>query len=676
MSLKFNNPLLRPLSKQFVGPLLFVVFGAAALVVLFAVLNPLSASKSVLNTNGHYSIHSPILISHAPKIVITEGALRFVEGETNSKDTNLFTGLPLNWIDKFISNKFSHIALDDAVITIDFRGQTSKNEKGKANASSSPKQLVHLALQKSQLESLSLTNSKLILLRDFSEPLSLQIKKSKFELDLGDAEIEGQGLLTTKKGLTEFSLSHDFSDKNSKGIRLNALSLSLNNKHFNANFEGVLEGRTGLHFKGETTFNFKDIFAWNFLRDLETKQIKDDRSIRFSGGGSLHWSGIEGTLTKGTFKFGQNAASGSLNLKLSQANPEISGTLAFKNLYFSELYPQKRRKTSKGTDATNQEIDEALINRIKVITPLIREYDADLRISANRISLKDVQLDEVGFSLFQKKGELLIDMAGASLFNGAASGLLKIDTNSPKPRLHVNAGFTNVDLSKLNDAWPEHSYFNGLGHLKLKLTSYGDKGQEIYENMFGSLEFAMPQGGDVHFNLKEFLGEQEHNSEQSLKKLGNANSPIKTLTSIAHFSKGAIIFDHFMISTVEYDFTGNGFLNFKSLNTNWNIATWDKSDFKSSNEQKNTAQETQKQNEDKVQGEAESRTFSDGNKDEIISTPILLTCSHITGSLDNLEFEKFTALHLSLLNRACPAFYHFDQLKTKDTPIVQTDNAG
>lgn len=663
MSLKFNNPLLRLFSKDFVGPFLFIVLSAAALVVLFAALNPLSASKSALKSNGHYSIQSPILISHAPKIVITEGTLRFVEGPTKAEGISLFTALPLNWIDHFISIGFSHIALDDAVITIDFRGQVSKVQEEVGSASA--EKLVHLALQKSQLESLSLSNSKLVLLKDFSQPLNLQIKKSKFELDLSDAEIEGQGLLTTKKGLTEFSLSHDFSDKNSKGIVLNALSLSLKNKHFDATFEGVLEGRAGLHFKGETSFNFKDILAWDLLRDLETKQTKDSGSIRFSGGGSLNWSGTEGMLTEGTFKFGRNLASGSLNLKLSQANPEISGTLAFKNLDFSDLYSLKRRKSSKGTDKTNQQVDETLINRIKIITPLIRDYDADLRISANRISMKDVQLDEVGFSLFQKKGELLIDMAGASLFEGAASGLLKIDTNSPKPRLHVNAGFTNVDLSKLNGALPEHALFNGLGHLKLKLTSYGDKGQEIYENMFGSLAFTLPQGGDIQFNLKEFLGEQEHNSEQSLKELTNGTSPIKKLTSIAHFSKGAVVFDHFMISTIGHDFTGNGFLNLKSYHTNWNIAAWDKSELKDPNEEKS-----------KVSKETESEASSDGTKNGIVSTPILLTCSNITGPLDHLMFEKFTALHLSLLNKACPAFYHFDQLKTKDSPIVQSDNAG
>lgn len=663
MSLKFDNPLLRLFSKDFVGPFLFIVFGAAALVVLFATLNPLSASKSALKSNGHYSVQSPILISHAPKILITEGTLRFVKGPTKADGISLFTGLPLNWMDHFISIGFSHIALDDAVITIDFRGQISNAEK--KDGSATPEKLVHLALQKSQLESLSLTNSKLILLRDFSQPINLQIKKSNFDLDLDDAEIEGQGQLTTKKSLTEFSLSHDFSEKDSKGILLNALSLSLKNKDFDANFKGVLEGRAGLHFKGETSFNFKDILAWNLLRDLETKQTKDSGSIRFSGEGSLNWSGTEGMLTEGTFRFGRNVASGSLNLKLSQANPEISGTLAFNNLEFSEFYSLKRRKFSKGVDQAQQQVDQTLINRIKIITPLIREYDADLRISSNRISMKEVQLDEVGLSLFQKKGELLIDMAGASLFDGAASGLLKIDTNSPKPRLHVNAGFTNVDLSKLNNALPEHALFNGLGHLKLKLTSYGDKGQEIYENMFGSLAFTLPQGGDIQFNLKEFLGEQEHNSDQTLKELTNGTSPIKKLTSIAHFSKGSVVFDHFMISTIEHDFTGNGFLNLKSHHTNWNIAAWDKSDLKGSNEEKS-----------KVSKETESGTSTEGAKNEIVSTPILLTCSHITGPLDHLVFEKFTALHLSLLNKACPAFYHFDRLKTKDSPIVQSDNAG
>ena len=86
--------------------------------------------------------------------------------------------------------------------------------------------------------------------RDFTKPLQVDLKNSQFEVDLDDHEIEGAGQLNFGDKLTDFSLSHEFSDKDKKGVVLNEINLSLKNDDFVSNFEGVLEGRSGLHFKG------------------------------------------------------------------------------------------------------------------------------------------------------------------------------------------------------------------------------------------------------------------------------------------------------------------------------------------------------------------------------------------------------------------------------------------
>ena len=119
--------------------------------------------------------------------------------------------------------------------------------------------------------------------------------------------------------------------------------------------------------------------------------------------GPFIWSNHEGTLSDGQFKFGRNKASGSLSLRLSQANPEVTGTLAFETLNVSDLHTLKRRSKPASKQTEPNDDTAPLISTIKLITPLIRNYDADVRLSANRIKLHDLEINEAGLSLFQKK---------------------------------------------------------------------------------------------------------------------------------------------------------------------------------------------------------------------------------------------------------------------------------
>lgn len=652
-----------------IGLALFSLIGAVLLFSVTVFSNPLSASKS----DGYYSLTSPLVISAAPKVIITEGKLRFFDGSVKKNKADLLGGLPFNWTDLFIAKKLTHIELTDAKIALDFRG--TKSAVNKELTQEGTNQLVRTVLKKSELEHVKITKSSLTVFRDFTKPLQVDLKSSQFEVDLDDHEIEGAGQLNFGNKVTDFSLSHEFSDKDKKGVVLNEINLSLKNDDFVSNFEGVLEGRSGLHFKGNVSLEIVDINHSN-LSFVKSPTSGTSDAIRFMASGPFIWSNHEGTLSDGQFKFGRNKASGSLSLRLSQANPEVTGTLAFKTLNVSDLHTLKRR-TKLASKQTEPNDDTApLISTIKLITPLIRNYDADVRLSANRIKLHDLEINEAGLSLFQKKGELLIDMAGLNLLEGTATGLIKIDTNSPKPRWHINSGFKNINLSKLSGVLPNHSFLKGIGHLKVKLTSFGDKGEEISENMSGSLHFTLPKGGEVGLDLSQFIGEQEKNSEQTLKDLKSGKSSFQFLNGIAHFAKGSVIFDHFMVSTKKYDFTGHGFLNLKSQALNWHVASWETTelvgnDVSSEPLQNDTADlptADEKQNDN--QSEDNKKTV-----ENVIKTPLLLTCSHIRGFWDALSFEKYTALHLSLLNKACPAFYHYDQLKTKDHPIVHSDNA-
>ena len=668
-----------PLTSKFsFAPLIgLALFGFGSLVFLISgvfITNPLSASKLANKGNGFYSLSQPIILSHSPKVMITEGKLRFLSGKVKKNSADILGSLPFNWTDLIITKKHSHAHLSEAKILIDFRDNIDDLKKAEGEANGLINRSV---LAKSYLEHIHITDTEVKVYKNHSKPLVVALKTGEFQVDLSDGELEGTGQLKLGEIMTEFSLTHDFSKKTAKGVTLNQIEFELKNENFISKLDGILEGRRGLHFKGTASLHLNNINKSDFSFDQSARS----KAIQFKTSGTLDWAGDEGTLSKARFKFGRNAAEGSLSLKLSQANPEVSGTLAFKTLDFSELHSLKRRAKKvhqlKETHSKNSIEETPLISALNFITPLIRNYDADVRLSADKIKVRDLSLKDAGFSLFQKNGELLIDIAGLQLLGGSATGLIKIDTNSPKPRWHINSGFKNLNLSDLKDILPHHSFLAGVGHLKLKMTSFGDKGDEIYENMSGSLNFRMPKGGSIQLDLKQFIGEQEHSSDKTLKDLAAGKSSFQFLNSIAHFAKGAVIFDHFMISTKSHDYTGHGFLNLKSHNLNWHIASWETTEISENSSDVDQSEKDGTSGKDNNLSSSARKEMlkAKSNKGEMTKAPILLTCSHIDGLWDQLQFEKYTALHLSLLNKACPAFYHFDPLKTKEHTIVHSDNA-
>lgn len=670
MSFNLNQLYTRPSLALLCG----MFFSLLITVILFSSYDAHSDPLPKTITDGFYSLNAPIIISHSPLVSITKGKVRLIDLKKNEKSLPLIGFLPSEWIKLFVVQKLSNIELTDAKITVDFRRMDIR-ASDKSNQSNT-ESLISSSLKKSYLETILIKNSSLTIYRDYNKPTEALISNCELEVDLDDGEIDGSGNLLLNKLITSFTLSHDFSNKNDKGIVLNQINLSLKNTIFSSEIDGVLYGRSGLHFKGDVELDIKDTNALNLLNNAGGQVTESKDFIHFLAAGLLNWSDSQGTLSNGKFKFGNNSATGTLSLKVSQANPEISGTLAFNNLDFSNFKTATRRPKLSKPDVSDRNFNDYLFEKAKNIYPLIRNYDADLRVSAGLIKIHEFELQDSGFSLFQKKGELLIDMAGISLFKGTATGLLKIDTNSPKPRWHINTGFKNIELAELSLALKSPAFLSGLGDLKIQLTSFGDKGTEIYENMFGSLSFAMPNGGEVALSLNEFLGEQKLDSEKTFKKLQSGKTPFVSLKAESHFSKGAMIMDHLLVSIENNDLTSRGFINLKSNVMDLHVASWET--VTEPEEDTSTSKGTDKRTQNEKQRVDPHLGLIDTtqNKIKLSPTPILLTCTHIYGAWSELILNKLTALHLSLLNRGCPVNYHYDPLKTKDNPIVPTDNAG
>lgn len=682
---------------------------------------------------GYYSLSRPLVISSSPLLRVEKGTVKFLAQETQDDKgssfikARLFGILPSQWTELFTEQKLTDLTLQDAVLTLDLRGTPSERVD--------PQRAIGLALKNSYLENVTLVDSSLILLQDFAKPKTIIIKQGSFNIDLPDREFDGKGLLNIDGMETRFTLENDFSKQDGDGAVINQIKLDLNSDVFSGYFKGAMAGRHGLFLKGKADFKTSDaglLSGWLGIRDTEdlkpdrNKTASDEEPLNFSVSGQLDWSMNEGTLSDCSFGFNENMASGSISLRLSQSNPEISGTLAFPML---DLSPQThllglsdealKALPAEDTESAAQppahstmRVNEQLGKTASYLYKLIRNFDADIRMSAQTLKIGKIELEETGFSLFQRKGEFIVDMAGVTLFDGHATGLIKIDTNFPKPRWHMNVSFNNIEVSKLSSAIGTPAFLNGVGDMKVHITSYGDKITELYQNMFGALNYSMNKGGVIALDMKRFIGEQELSSDEELEMLSKGSSQFSLFSSKGHFSKGSVFLDHFTLNADDNEYTGQGNWHIPSQKLDMHIASWpivslkagaaiasdnvadnhtEKAAAGENKQGAETSKNSPRKADEGVDGDKslkpddEITEMNDGSEDTTAGseaeksseiTPELLACSHIYGPIGQFHLSKLTGVHLSLLKRDCAAPYRLQPLKTKGHPIVRSDNAG
>ncbi len=629
---------------------LFLLFSTA----LLAPWSPVFAAEDNALANRPFKLDQPYLIGTTPFLTLDKGVL--VLDPVRAPDHQAIPPagpLPKGWPELAKEQRLKHLLLQDAVLTLDISADKQLPP---------PALVIEALLKDSWFSKLTMKNCQLRIKGTVGAPLAMQIKEAVFEFDLEDGEIEGGGTIEAFHNEALFQMEAVYAPYAKRPGGLSQLEFKLAHPLFAWAFEGQVGGQKGLYLKGETNFQ---LFDWAALRhfvsrDDETGEVKEKperesnraglkkQPVLISGYGLLTWSEKTGRLEQGQFQFGPNKANGTLSLKLSEHNHTVSGSLAFEKLALNGLI------TAGATGETPADTTPVVTpgfkfeGVIKQVIQFIRTIDADLRISAQELLLGPLQLEETGFSLYQKGGEVIFDVAEITLFDGQARGHIKIDTTSPKPRWHINTQFSTIDLARLKQAFQFSPFLKGTAVLKLHLTSFGDKVHEIFQNMFGALVFQVPKGGDAAVDLNLLLVE-EGRGTPSFEGFTAGHTPFERLEGLGHIAKGRLVTDFLSIKSEGHDYTGKGIFNLLNGQVDWYLAAWQRG---LDDKQKNSTQNP------------------DDNNGAVTSA-ILLSCTHIAGDRKHPRLESTRALHLSLMNKVCPVPYHLQILKKHDDTIVQ-----
>jgi AsmA-like protein len=213
--------------------------------------------------------------------------------------------------------------------------------------------------------------------------------------------------------------------------------------------------------------------------------------------GDLAWARRSLAFEKARIAVDGNEGNGRLALNLAANRPLLEATLDFAHLNLTPYLDAAR------TQFFGFELPVTWGASFDASLPMIRYLDADMRISANRVTLKDISFGQGGATITAQAGKLHADIAEVELpAGGTLSAQVTAIMTETAPRYAVRAKVESMEMGPATTRLLGSSALTGRGGLTLDLTSTGYTLTELTRRLSGKAALSMPEGGRLALDLR------------------------------------------------------------------------------------------------------------------------------------------------------------------------------
>lgn len=212
-----------------------------------------------------------------------------------------------------------------------------------------------------------------------------------------------------------------------------------------------------------------------------------------SGRGQFDWAGPTMAFNRATFQVDGNEAHGTLNLRFLETRPSVGGTLAFKTFDLSKYFP-----------ATSALLPLSVWQNFigsDLSLPLLCHFDADIRLSADKVLLNASLLGRSAVTLTAAQGRMLADIGAVEFEGGRASGQIIADMSWHTPKFSVRGKVEDIDASRATTSLFGHPVLSGRATVTTDLVSTGKDAEEFLTSSNGRLNIAIRNGGKLGVDL-------------------------------------------------------------------------------------------------------------------------------------------------------------------------------
>jgi AsmA protein len=187
------------------------------------------------------------------------------------------------------------------------------------------------------------------------------------------------------------------------------------------------------------------------------------------------------------------------------SQPTIKTTISLDTLDLDRYFPPVAEKPV--VAATGDTIDDSKLQTQQLPIPveLIRSLDLSVNVNANKLIVRQLNLDDGKLQLRVKDGVATINPLSLKTASGSIRSELALDVRQSKPKFRVKQEIKQVKAAPLAKAFAGDEYVSGILNLQATVDSRGDSIDAIKKQLNGNLKFQFDNGAVKGVNLGELI---------------------------------------------------------------------------------------------------------------------------------------------------------------------------
>ncbi len=274
------------------------------------------------------------------------------------------------------------------------------------------------------------------------------------------------------------------------------LRIKISGAGLTASFEGQVRHFKSARLDGKvdvTVTDLRKLVTWSGFSLSDGAGLNTLRTR-----GTMAWTAGLLSMSEALFTLDGNEAQGVLSLDLRKERASLQGTLAIEQLDLSGYFPTA--KSAENTTVLGT-LAPALVTTTEISAPILRDFDADVRISVNEIRAHGFRTGTGAMALTLRSGKLLADVAELQLFDGTAVGQLEFNANEHVVTISARGLLDNIEagdaMSWITSAKP----IRGRARVTVNLSGAGRTIGTLLRTMTGDARLKMVDGGAFRIDI-------------------------------------------------------------------------------------------------------------------------------------------------------------------------------
>lgn len=431
----------------------------------------------VAASRDSFTIDRPIELGLTPQVTIERGIIVLVN--TSRKESN---GEP---IETMLARGEAGLVLDGATILVSATRWTVPKLEGLEAP------LVEV-VRNQNWEALTIRRGTFIIATPSGQVESLNDVQAEVSLKRkGTVTVKGSALLRGQRVSFQVTAGTQVERKGTPSV---PLKLHLKSPLLEASFDGRLALGDNLQLGGQGEVLIESVRQTARWFGAAWPSGGPGLS-KFAAKGQFEWTGHSLDFDRATFRMDGNEASGVLGLKLRGPYPEITGTVALRSLNLSPYLPKAVTRSGEPPVNFSQLIAGLLDLSVEPILGL------DMRVSAERVTVGEVELGRSAATITFREGRLIADLAELELAGGSGSGQIRADFTGYYPKAALRIKLDEVEFGRILAAAKGRAGVQGPANVVADLTASGAIAYDLVRTLSGRISIKA-QNGKLGLDLK------------------------------------------------------------------------------------------------------------------------------------------------------------------------------